>query len=943
MRLSYILPLLFLSFQALQAQFAHESSDLPADESIVWGVLDNGVRYAVMPNNEPPDRVSLRLYVDAGSLMETDAQAGLAHFLEHMAFNGSDNYPPGELVEYLQRLGMGFGAHTNAHTGFDETVYKLELPQNSESMLREGLQVLRDYAGGLLLLQSEIDSERGVIISEKRARDSARYRTIEAWFDFLFPDSLVSQRLPIGEVEVIENAPRSEFVSFYNDWYTADRLAVVAVGAVEPEAMVELIKSYFDTLSANESPKQDPDLGSIPERGVVAMLHSEPELPSTTISIMAMSQYEDRPDNRANRIEDLETAIANRIVSRRLEILSKEESAPFSEGSAASYDFLKFVDVAEIELTTKPETWQEALSVGEQQLRKALKYGFTGAELAEAKANLLQGYQQAVREAPTRRSVGLSSALVSSISNGQVFTSPEEDLKVAEEAMNVLTTEQVLEAFRESWSANDRILFVSGNLELEDGDAKIVNAFAESAKQEITPPEVQETAPFGYTDFGPAGKVKKESFAEDLGIHQIEFENGLHFNFKQTDYEAGQVIVTVRFGGGDLAMSKDLDGIAMFAGATFIQGGLEKHSFDEIQRITAGRVVGVSFDVGSDSFYLAGGTNADDLELQLQLLTAYLTAPGYRPEAARLARKEFEQMYIQLDHTAEGVYRDEVRRFLAGGSYRFGFPPQDALMSRTLDEVKGWLKEPLSKSYLEVSIVGDVAFDQAKKYVASTFGALAERASKPKPFTEARASVTFPDGPSEKTWAYETEIPRAIAAVIWPTADFWDIDRTRTLNLLAAIFRDRLRKEVREKLGEGYSPYSVSSPSETYDNYGYLMALNFSDPEKASDVGKIIGGIGEELAKGNISSDELERSVKPMLNQVEVLRRDNSYWLNRVLSGLSIHEEQLDFARSLPTAYAEITLETLNDYAKQYIGSGKQITIVVLPEKKEAEAPEASM
>ncbi|WOO42100.1 M16 family metallopeptidase [Rubellicoccus peritrichatus] len=943
MRLSCFLSLLFLVPAVIQAQFAHESSDLPADDTVVWGVLDNGVRYAVMPNNEPPDRVSLRLFVDAGSLMETDAQAGLAHFLEHMAFNGSENYPPGELVEYLQRLGMGFGAHTNAHTGFDETVYKLELPKNDESMLREGLQVMRDYAGGLLLLQSEIDRERGVILSEKRSRDSAHYRTIEAWFDFLFPYSLVSQRLPIGEVDVIENAPRSEFVAFYNDWYTTDRMAVVATGAVEPEAMVELIKSYFTDLPTNPVPKADPDLGTIPERGVIAKLHSEPESPATTISIMAMSQYKDRPDNRANRIEDLEAAIANRIVSRRLDILSKEENAPFSEGSAASFDFLKYVDVAEVELTTTPENWEKALSVGEQQLRKALQYGFTDAELAEAKANLLQGYQQAVREAPTRRSVGLSSSLVSSISDERVFTSPEEDLKIAEEAMGKLTTKQVLKAFRESWSANDRILFVSGNLELENADAKIAEAFAKSATVEVTPPEAQETAPFGYTDFGSAGKVAKESFAEDLGIHQVEFENGLHFNFKQTDYEAGQVVVTVRFGGGDLAMPKDLDGIAMFAGATFIQGGLEKHSFDEIQRITAGRVVGVSFSVGSESFYLAGGTNADDLELQLQLLAAYLTAPGYRPEAARLAKKEFEQMYIQLDHTAEGVYRDKVRRFLAGGSYRFGFPAQDILMSRTLDEVKAWLEEPLNKSYLEISIVGDVTYDQAKKYVASTFGALGKRAAEPKAYPEARASVKFPAGPIEKTWSYETQIPRAIAAVFWPTADFWDIDRTRTLNLLAAIFRDRLRKEVREKLGEGYSPYAVSSPSETYDDYGYLMALNFSDPEKASDVGKIIGGIGEKLAAGNISSDELERSVKPMMNQVEVLRRDNSYWLNRVLSGLSIHEEQFDYARSLPTAYAEITLETLNNYAKEYIGSGKQVTVVVLPESTEVEAPETSM
>ena len=196
--------------------FSHEVTDLPPDPNAVWGQLDNGMKYAILPHDEPPGRISLRLLVDAGSLNESEAQRGLAHFLEHMAFNGTTHFAPDEMVEYFQRIGMAFGADTNAHTGFDETVYKIELPENSATYLKEGLKVLRDYADGMLLLDEEIEKERGVILAEKRSRDSVGFRTFEAYWDFIFPQSIISKRLPIGLEDVISTAPRAEFLDFFD-------------------------------------------------------------------------------------------------------------------------------------------------------------------------------------------------------------------------------------------------------------------------------------------------------------------------------------------------------------------------------------------------------------------------------------------------------------------------------------------------------------------------------------------------------------------------------------------------------------------------------------------------------------------------------------------------------------------------------------------------------
>src|SRR5208283_3850593 len=222
--------------------FGQETSDLRPDPAAVWGHLPNGLRYVVLPNKEPRSRASLRLVVGSGSLYETESQRGLAHYLEHMAFNGSTHYAPGTLVEYLQRLGMGFGADTNASTSFESTVFQLELPNTQPATLADGFQILGDYAGGLLIEPQQINKERGIILAEKRTRDSVEYRSWVAESEFLLGESLIPKRLPIGLTEVIEKAPREQLVDFYNAWYRPENLAVIAVGDFDPAAVDAQIK-----------------------------------------------------------------------------------------------------------------------------------------------------------------------------------------------------------------------------------------------------------------------------------------------------------------------------------------------------------------------------------------------------------------------------------------------------------------------------------------------------------------------------------------------------------------------------------------------------------------------------------------------------------------------------------------------------------------------------
>ena len=309
--------------KAVQKGWPQDNSDVKPDSAVTWGRLPNGVRYAVMKHAEPPTRVTLRLYVNAGSLMEEEDQRGLAHFLEHMAFNGTTHHPANEMVEYFQRLGMGFGNDTNAHTSWNETVYKLELPNTQDAMMDSGMLMLRDIADGMLLQKKEIEDERGVILAEKRDRDTVNYRMFVDSLKFSLPDSRIATRFTIGDEGVISKAKRDLFLDFYKKWYTPDRMVVIVVGDIDPARAATYVGKYFSDMKPRES-QPDPDMGAIKPRGVVAKVLREAEAPSVEISIANIRQLPLAPDTAAERGRALTRDVANAIIQRRLQKLAKQ-------------------------------------------------------------------------------------------------------------------------------------------------------------------------------------------------------------------------------------------------------------------------------------------------------------------------------------------------------------------------------------------------------------------------------------------------------------------------------------------------------------------------------------------------------------------------------------------------------------------------------------------
>ena len=315
---------------ALAANFAYETSDLPVDPAIKWGRLENGLRYAILPNHEPKGRVSARLAVHVGSLYENENQRGLAHYLEHMAFNGSTHFPAASVVEFFQKLGMDFGGDTNASTGFDRTIYQLELPDTKPATIHEALTFFSDVAGGLLLEDKLVDKERGIILSEKRARDSVGLRTYMAEMEFLVPETRFPQRLPIGTEAVINGAKRDRFVEFYNAWYRPERMVLVIVGDIEVAVVEPLVKELFSPITARAPALPEPGLGVVkPADTVVSAVHPEPEAGSVNVALETVVPYKFEPDTTGLRLKYLPRTLALQRLNRRLSILSKKRDRPF--------------------------------------------------------------------------------------------------------------------------------------------------------------------------------------------------------------------------------------------------------------------------------------------------------------------------------------------------------------------------------------------------------------------------------------------------------------------------------------------------------------------------------------------------------------------------------------------------------------------------------------
>ncbi len=922
-----------------ELQWAHQQSDIEADPRAIYGTLDNGFRYVLIPNAEPPERISLRLWVNTGSLYEEDQEQGLAHFLEHMAFLGTSHFDPKEQIEYFQRLGMRFGADTNAHTGFEETVYKLELPDATEALVKDSLQLLRDYAGELLILPDQVEREKGVILSEKRDRDGAGYRTLVARYQFLFDGLRLATRFPIGQDGTISAANRELLNGFYRKWYVPSRMVLVVSGELDVERMKGWIKDYFADMHSSETPTV-PDRGKLGKMMPTIGFHREQEQESVQIGVYCPTDYNEEltRDSGKTRFRDLLIMLANDMLTQRLEKLALEPDAGFSRGYAWYESGYESYILFQTGLRTLPAHWQKGLQVAVTELRRAIQYGFLPQELIEAKARITRRFEAAVEAVPTRHSSEITDGVMRAIAEKRVYSSPEYDLRMLREMLQEATLERVNEVFEKGWSAAGLRAFLSGNLPADVNDEVLAAEWQRLLDEEVMPPQDLETAEFAYQKFGETGSVSEKQTVEDLDLSLWQLSNGIRVNFKSTDFENDRIRIQVRVEGGGLTMPQDKPGLQMFAEMVMLDGGLGKHSAHDLRRMFSGRMVNVQFSVDGDAFVFSAMTSPEDLHTQLQLLTAWLTDPGFRPEGLRRLQEDLPVRYSRIEQTPEGNWKFYENRWLFQPDERLYMAEREQVEQRTMEDLRAWIQPALNAGYVEVAVVGDVQAQELEASLLDTLGALPVRDAKPTAVDSPLRLIEFRQPASKYEKKFVSEFPRALSVVVWPTVDFWQIEERRQLQVLSEIFRDRLRVRLRAEMGDVYSPFSYSFSDETFKGYGVLVGGSLAGRDIADSLADIVRDTAQKLAAGEIDEDMLERARQPILRQIRDSRRNNQYWLMNVLSRAQSRPIMLEQARTITQSYEGYSVENIRQVAARYLQPDRSFLMVFTPQSEPADS-----
>lgn len=905
------------------------SPDFPADPDVTFGRLPNGMRYALMRNGNPKGEAAIRFTVEVGSREETDEENGAAHFVEHMAFNGSTGIPEGQLLPMLERLGLSFGADTNAETGLDYTTYKLQLPRTDDETVGTALKVIREMAGELTFDPAAVDRERGIILNEAQVRNDPGRRRIADYLRAALPGSRVGERVRADE-ERTRNISPAQLRAFYDAYYRPERAALVIVGDFDVAAMEARIKVAFSGWSGDGSARdtyQSPVLSGTDGPAVASFV--DPAIPEI-IELQRISPWKPAANTVAASREDLLRAVAAAALTNRVNALARTADSPTLGAQAADQPLFRSARSFGLLAVAKDGQWAETLALAERELRRAEQFGFTASEIAEAKANIQTALANAVAQASGRNSADIAEAVIASSLQNAVPTSPAFDLAFYQAIETSLTPEAVSEAFKQAWQGGPTVVHLSTKQPIAGESAAIAAALAESAAVAVTPPAEEAEVQWAYGAWGDQGMVVADETIADLGIRTVRFANGLQLNLKVTDFEPGKVGYRLRVGSGLAAFPSDRQGLREMLPIIASIDGFEAHSIDDLRRLLAGKAVGLGFDGEEDALIAYGETTSADLKLQLDLLGARLTASGWRPETqaqwagiAPIVEQNVRVNPAQLLSVALGAV-------LAGNDARFGLGDLGQMAQLSIDDLRAIVEPQLKDGPLALGLVGDFDAEAAISAVAATLGALPARSERKEDVGTA-APARFVTNRSVKVLTHTGAGDQGAITVSWPSTDGRDLKDDVTRDLLADVLTLRLTAKLREELGATYSPSAFSYAPIAFEGFGYITAFATVPPEAMNDTAAAIRAIAGELAAYPPSADLLERARAPMRANYERAETQNSSWLGLVAEAQS-NPALLDRRRQRLAVLGAITPADLQAAAKRYLVSETSIEIRALPE-----------
>lgn len=920
----------------------HMSSDLPADPAITFGVLPNGMRYAIQPNRTPPGQVSLFLIIQAGSMHEAKDQEGLAHFLEHLAFQGSKTVPAGEVVHKLERMGLRPGADVNAGTGPQSTVYFFNLARNDKASVETGLGLLREIASELTLDPQRIEAERNVLLAEERLRAGPQ-QTLQTGLMAAQVGEHPYGRPTIGRREVIEAAPPARIRAFYDAYYRPERAVLLVVGEVTPSEIEAHIKGLFSDWRGRGPAGGDPEPLYAPSASPPIQIVTAAGVSQNGLALNWRRPYASPPLDRAEAIRRERESIAAFAFNQRLIVMANDAGKPFSPSGLGRNDIEGVARGATIQagMVSDPRRTLEILLRARSQL---LAFGLTQAEIDRVISLRRLGLQRGIESAATRSNMELVAGLQGYAASGYATLSPTERLALFEAAARDFTAEQASQSLRERFGGAPSVLYF-GAEPPQGGEAMLASVL--SAKDAPQTAYVAPTVkPWSHTDFGRPGRVAERREIKDLGVHFVRFANGVRLTVKPTDFAKGQVEVNVRFGHGQLDLPRDRLTAADWATAMLSSGGLKDMNREEMLRSNQGKGVIALVFQNEDTFAIVNGpsgtpigTPASALDLQLQVMAAMVSRPGWRHDSWASLIASSARGEASASASPGAVFSSEGRALLHSNDMRWVRSTYAMHATWKPEDAVAFMKPILATAPLEVIIVGDVTVDRAIDETAKTFGALPARAERPEP--AGLRDVKFPAPTlTPVVLRHKGRADQAMAHISWPTTDlFTDTRGYQAANVLAGVMASRATERLRNTSGKAYAPGARADFSWNLPGYGRIGASVDVAPGDVGAAYATLDAIAAELAATELSADELARVLSPRVEAAKRELKANGAWAGG-LAGAQADPRRLDFLRNRVAELEGLTPADIQAAARKWLVKEKSWRLTILPEPDAATTAE---
>jgi zinc protease len=916
----------------------YERSDITPDPDWRFGTLPNGLRYAVRKNGVPPGQVSIRIRIDAGSLMERDTERGYAHLIEHLSFRGSEHVPDGEAKRVWQRMGATFGADTNASTTFTQTVYKLDLPAANESNVDESLRILEGMMSAPALTQAALDAERPVVMAEAREQPGPQVRLADLTRETFFAGQLIAARSPIGTPEALGAASAGSVQAFHHRWYRPERAVVVIAGDFDPAVFERLIQKNFADWRGTGPAVPSPDFGKPRAGGADTAALVEPSLPPV-MQVAYLRPWTVDADTVLFNQKRMIDQIAVRLVNRRLERRARAGGSYIS-ATADLEDVSRSANATFVSVLPVGDDWQAALKDVRTVIADATAAPATqeeiDREIAEIRSNMNASVATARVEAGSKK----ADDMVEAVDIGETTTTAATSLAIFEDAVKkrFFTPAAVQASAKAVFSGT----VLRGVLNTRTPDPNAPATLSAALKADIKG-SAEANARAARVSFsrlpklGSRGKATSRAIGvADPKIERIGFANGVNLLLFETPSEASRVYVRVRFGRGRQALPADRQTPAFAADLALMASGIGTFGQEEIDRLTGARRIGLDFAIDDDAFVLGATTSAKDLEDQLRLMAAKLVAPAWDPQPVARARAVLLAGYDALDSSPDGVLNRDLDGLLHAGDPRWTTPTREQIGALTPESFKALWAPLLASGPIEVQIYGDVKSDAAIKAMTATFGAIKPRAAAAPVAPAAR----FPDHIAQPVVRTHSGNPSQAAAVIaWPTGGgIEDVKEGRKLEVLAAIFRDRLLDQLRSTAGISYTPNVQSTWPVGMPGGGRIMAVGMVPPDKTAFFFSLARGIAADLAMKPVSVDELRRAIVPLANLVARMSTGNGFWLEQTEGG-SFDPRRLKAVDTIGTDLIQTNPQELQTLALKYFRQDRDWSMIVVPEKPAATSP----